>query len=810
MSDSDWVDVQDDWVDVEAPTPKQSAQPKAKQPRQRGLFEKIYDASGSILQGATFGFGDELTAGVGGALGGNYDEILAKDRSAQKRYEAENPYESMMFEIGGGLPLAFATPGAGAGALTKLATMGSQARSAKGLMGAGAAYGALTGFGKGEGDGGNRLASALVGGTVGGAMPLAIKGATGAIKPIAQRLDGYPGALGEVGALFPGGRDAVARKTYLTGQEVKQALEKSGLNLDDLDGHYGIRFDPKPYEVGESLPPSRVWSDGDPVRDTSGAYEYLSGTSTVLPDRLDNARYEGPYAYLVRGADSYEGNDFGERVIDDAVVERVLLGPEASLIKKILGGNEKGALFPKQSGAALSPAEAKLFQQLRNIPTEKLTSMQDDMARALTEGTPLYLPEAGGKYGKRELTDFARYIANRKGGANFAEQAIGERAEQAGPRISSILDELSPERDSYRGGEALMQALDDKVGALDKVRDKQSSPLYQDTFRAYPEVPKADLGRLMQYNKPLKTALDKARSTGEAAYLPENSTLALHEAKMAIDDMIQSAVTQGNKYEAKKLGDLQKKVLELLDTNTVGKYKDARKTYEFLSRPINEVTEGDFGRFLNKNARPDAVASEVVGMSPTAISQGIRQLGSASPVRSAARGGMQRRLDNMGETSNLANALLGKAEPKQRLAALMGDDGAENILRRLELEDRMAKGKNLYFRGSTTASNLLEEETFNNSGKVLDRLVKALSTPIGAAFDTAKDLRNLGLASGKEDLARALAGILFDTQQGAQSLEKILPYAVRRNQIASNVDDVAAALTKGVRPLGVNAATRKE
>lgn len=665
---SDWVDYPEgsEWEDFPEPTP---APKKGKQPRERGLFEKIYDASGSILQGATFGYGDELTAGVGGALGGNYDEILAKDRGAQKQYEAENPYESMMFEIGGGLPLAFATPGAGAGALTKLATMGSQARSAKGLMGAGAAYGALTGAGKGEGED-DRLTQALVGGSLGFAIPGAVKLGGAALKPVAQRI----------------GRSPVANTL----------------------------------------------------------------------------------------------------------------------------ANESGAILPGQAAAGLSPAEAKLFQQLRNIPTEKLTSMQDDMARALTEGTPLYLPEAGGKYGKRELTDFARYIANRKGGANFAEQAIGERAEQAGPRISSILDELSPERDSYRGGEALMQALDDKVVALDKVRDKQSSPLYQDTFRSYPEVPKADLGRLMQYNKPLKTALDKARSTGEAAYLPENSTLALHEAKMAIDDMIQSAVTQGNKYEAKKLGDLQKKVLELLDTNTVGKYKDARKTYEFLSRPINEVTDGDFGRFLNKNARPDAVASEVVGMSPTAISQGIMQIGTAKPVRSAARGGMQRRLDNMGETSNLANALLGKAEPKQRLAALMGDDGAENMLRRLELEDRMAKGKNLYFRGSTTASNLLEEETFNNSGKVIDRLVKALSTPLGAAFDTAKDLRNLGLASGKEDLARALAGILFDTQQGAQSLEKILPYAVRRNQIAGSVDDVAAALTKGVRPLGVNAATRKE
>lgn len=824
MSDSDWVDVQDDWVDVEAPTPKQSAQPKAKQPRQRGLFEKIYDASGSILQGATFGFGDELTAGVGGALGGNYDEILAKDRSAQKRYEAENPYESMMFEIGGGLPLAFATPGAGAGALTKLATMGSQARSAKGLMGAGAAYGALTGFGKGEGDGGNRLASALVGGTVGGAMPLAIKGATGAIKPIAQRLDGYPGVLGEVGALFPGGRDAVARKTYLTGQEVKQALEKSGLNLDDLDGHYGIRFDPKPYEVGESLPPSRVWSDGDPVRDTSGAYEYLSGTSTVLPDRLDNARYEGPYAYLVRGADSYEGNDFGERVIDDAVVERVLLGPEASLIKKILGGNEKGALFPKQSGAApLTKAEATIFQRLRNVPTEQLTSMQDEMARALTEGTPLYLPEAGGKYGKKKLFDFASYIANREGGASFAERAIGERAEGAGARIGGILDELSPQSDPRMGGFSLMDAVKGKVDELKEIRTKAAEPFYQRAMQDSPSIDPQDLSQFMRGNGTIKGIISDLRTRPQWANVADNSRELMHRAKVRLDEMLSAEdLLPTDKAELMQIKDNLVNLLEQVDlpqganlpleiARTVenatkpaagpSAYGAGRAIFADKSAPIDEIMNGPLGGFLQHNYNPENVGTSVLGMSAPAVEIGIGQLGSADAIRAAARSGISKRIGNKGDTRNLAEALIGAENPRKMLSTLMGPDGADNILRRLELEDRMAKGKNLYQRGSTTARNLLEEETFNKSGAVVDRLLKALASPKGALFQTVGDLKNLGLASGKEDLARALAGILFDTQQGADTLQKVIPYAMRRNEIAGQYDNLAAALARGSRPL---------
>lgn len=633
----------------------EAPQPKGKQPRSWG--RSIYDAAGSILQGATFGFGDELTAGVGGALGGNYDEILAKDRGAQKQYEAENPYESMMFEIGGGLPLAFATPGAGAGALTKLATMGSGARTLGQMAKTGAVYGGLTGFGKGEGDG--RLGSSAVGLAAGAALPLGIKGVTGTGKVIAQRLDGFPGAAGEA-----------------------------------------------------------------------------------------------------------------------------------------------GALFPKQSGATpLTKAEATIFQRLRNVPTEQLTSMQDEMARALTEGTPLYLQEAGGDLGVSELADFARYIANRKGGSGIAQPAVIQRAKDAGPRISGILDELSPERDPYRGGQSLMNYVKDTVESLKGKRKMASSPLYDDAFDFTPEVPKEDLARLIQYNKPLKTALEKARSMGDAAYLPENSTLALHEAKMHIDDMIKTAKNQGNDYEARKLLELQDEVVGLLDENTLGRYADARKTHEFYSGPINEIADGPFGGLLQQGAKPDNVGASVIGMSPTAIREAADGLGNMSPIRDAARAGIQRRLDNMGETSNLAAALVGKAEPRQRLAALMGEDGADNILRRLALEDRMAKGKNLYHRGSTTASNLLEEETFNKSGAVVDRLLKALASPKGALFQTVGDLKNLGLASGKEDLARALAGILFDTEQGAATLQKVIPYATRRNEIASKYDALAAALARGSRPL---------
>ena len=637
MSDSDWEEVDpDEWEDI---TPV--AQTK-KQPRQRGLFEKVYDASGSALQGATMGYGDELTAAIGSLFGMGYDDTLKKDRAAQKRYESENPLESALFEIGGGLPTAFALPG-------------GQAKTLGGMMKAGAAYGGLTGFGKGEGDGGNRLASALVGGTVGGAVPIGIKGLSAVGKPIAQGLARSP--------------------------------------------------------VAQTL------------------------------------------------------------------------------------GNEAGAILP-QTAAPLSKAEAALLRRFKDVPTDKINAMNEEMAQALVEGTPLFLQESGGKLGSPNLIQYARSIANKPASMDMAQEAIMSRAEGAGGRITSILDELSPERDPYRGGQSLIKAVEDKVSALKGKRDMVSSPLYEDAYNFTPEVPKADLARLVQYNKPLRTALERARSMGEAAYLPENSTLAVHEAKMAIDDMIASATAQGNNYEARKLLELKGEVLGLLDKNTLGRYADARKTYEFYSNPINEITDGPFGGLLQGNAKPDNVGGAVLQMSPTAIREAASGLGEMQPIRDAARAGMQRRISNMGDTTNMAKALVGADMPRERLAALMGEDGADNLLRRLSLEDRIASSKNLYNKGSTTASNLAEEADFNRAAGMLDKIMDATKRPL----ETAANLVKTGLLGPDEELARALAGILFDSQSGATALQKITPYAVQRNRIASNVDDVAAALAGITRP----------
>ena len=147
------------------------------------------DVLGSILQGMTFGFGDEIEAGLRSLFGDrSYDDILTEERGDMERFREESPALAMGTEIAGALPTALATgplsiaraaipAGRAAGRTMTRQAMKRPAlagRVAKGAAG-GAASGAAYGFGAGEDGIGERLESA--------ALPAGFGGVLGAIMP---------------------------------------------------------------------------------------------------------------------------------------------------------------------------------------------------------------------------------------------------------------------------------------------------------------------------------------------------------------------------------------------------------------------------------------------------------------------------------------------------------------------------------------------------------------------------------------------------------------------------------------------------
>jgi hypothetical protein len=131
----------------------------------------------SAMQGVTFGFGDELRAGVRSLQKGtSYDEEIEAERAALERYRAEHPYISLGSEIGGALLTAPFMPVLGGAKATGV--LGRAANAAK----SGTAYGALYGAGTGEGIEGratNTVTGGILGGLTGGGASIGLDALAG-------------------------------------------------------------------------------------------------------------------------------------------------------------------------------------------------------------------------------------------------------------------------------------------------------------------------------------------------------------------------------------------------------------------------------------------------------------------------------------------------------------------------------------------------------------------------------------------------------------------------------------------------------
>lgn len=110
----------------------------------------------SIGQGVTFGFGDEIEAGIRALGAGTYDEEIAKIREDLEKFRKTNPVSAYGSEIAASLPT-----GLGLGALALRAGV-------RGIGKIGAAEGALYGAGVGEGAE-DRAVSAAIGAPLGAA-----------------------------------------------------------------------------------------------------------------------------------------------------------------------------------------------------------------------------------------------------------------------------------------------------------------------------------------------------------------------------------------------------------------------------------------------------------------------------------------------------------------------------------------------------------------------------------------------------------------------------------------------------------------
>jgi len=222
------------WKQLQTGT-RQPAAPAAPAPPaqpERGLMEQFKDIDRSLGQGFAFGFGDEISAGLGAAydkltgqpFGESYDRRLKEERAGLDRARQEHPFLSTAATIGGAVANPAFLPARGK----------TLAQTAINAIKAGSKGGFLSGVGGSEGGVQNRLVGgaigAGIGAGVGGAIPVVGATIRGGTQRLADALADTP--VGAALGSFPG----VTLPGQARGnQKILEALQRDGMSLADAE-----------------------------------------------------------------------------------------------------------------------------------------------------------------------------------------------------------------------------------------------------------------------------------------------------------------------------------------------------------------------------------------------------------------------------------------------------------------------------------------------------------------------------------------------------------------------------------------------
>lgn len=205
-----------------------------------------------------------------------------------------------------------------------------------------------------------------------------------------------------------------------------------------------------------------------------------------------------------------------------------------------------------------------------------------------------------------ELTNLPSLKAQQKALGNLPQSADTlddfylSRFAAVDDAVNRQLDAISPVRGAEQAGEMARKGADAAMKRIAAERAATASPLYKRAFAEAPEVnikPVLDgIDKKLKIAKgPIKKALTSARELLMDGDLPDTRLEALHQSKLALDDMIEGARESGLGNTAKRqLVETKKALLEALDGSSPT-YKSARDIFADLSPETSKVREGVLG-----------------------------------------------------------------------------------------------------------------------------------------------------------------------------------------------------------------------
>lgn len=466
----------------------------------------------AVIQGTTFGFGDEALGYLGGLIGGvDAREGIDKYRREYDAWRAKHGKTAFVAELAGGLPWAF-VPGAAP------LTFGRMAAVAAGTA-------AISGAGNAEGGLSQRAIGALTGAVVGGATLGAVKGAAtvvGAVaKPIARSLtkgspklqDALPGVRSPEWRARRELMETILADGLTPAQLAARAaaLAAHGVPVTTLDvvGDATLKLVGEAASVRSPLKTAAVEDllarQGRQPERIANAFATLVGANkfglanayeledAVRKSALDLAKpwYEKAYQEsvkltprlkeLIQHPRFREAYDLGRRLADDESLAGIGHGLDipdlpppgfaASLIAKGVPAAKARALadqaFPpelpiraldymKRGVDILIDKGLRADKTLDNRAAQSLASMRGEIVKAMRDQSDAYLNATGLYAGEQEFADALVE------GQAFLKLQPG--------KIAQIIEKLNPsERDAYRIG-ATQSLYEYLLGAPDAAR----------------------------------------------------------------------------------------------------------------------------------------------------------------------------------------------------------------------------------------------------------------------------------------------------------------------------------------------------
>jgi len=453
--------------------------------------------------------------------------------------------------------------------------------------------------------------------------------------------------------------------------------------------------------------------------------------------------------------------------VGNYLAEKGLIGGKSVLST----GGQRGSVSNAPSNvSSLTPEEIYVARQLKNTPLSEAVIGADELGAAVASDVPLFLPDA---IQSADLSRNAKFIANNKVSMRFAQGAISARKEGAGTRIETLLSDFAPHVDPTDAGTTLINASENAVNALKKVRTDVTEPLYK-ALQGQAVPDEVAIGLLD--DPVIEAAVDAVSKSPvyqkELGKASPQSFKYLQLTKEKLTDQVDSLVRSGSNNEARIVGQSRDKVVKALET--LDEYKKANALYRDLSKPINRLagTKDEAG-LLEGILNTDRInaykaPAELLKRTPAQILEIKATLGDKGQeeLSKSARSLMQDILEKANEQNQPALKLLQNDQMKNKFFAMIGEDAYQKFASALDLEKRMARANNLYAAGSPTAGYLQEENAFEKSVGLLSKFNPA---------NWRETLASMFSSDMPEDLAQKVAKIYFDPKAGKQAVDKILP-----------------------------------